>query len=406
MDAVGSVQLVDIRVYPDDCDARGHVNQASFLQMFERARWEALARGPGVGVFSRHGAWPVVRKATVEYYAEALPGDVLQFGTNLTHLGRTSFTLHQTARRTSDRALIAEGDLVFVCVDSDGKPVPVPEEIRRFFGTRPSVRAGAFQHLLVRGIATAVDVQGDGPAVVFLHGFPLDRTMWRHVAAPLTGWRRVAPDLRGLGLSDAPAGGYSMETYADDIAALLDVLEIDQAVVCGLSMGGYVTFEFVRRHTDRVRALILSNTRAEADTRDGKASRDEMIQLIQRDGPAAAVELLLPKLLAPSSQATMPQLVEHIRTMATSSPPAGLVGALTAMRDRPDASDVLPTISVPTLVIAGSDDRLIPADRSKRIAELIPEAQYTVIPEAGHLAPMEQPTATSRVIGEFLQALL
>jgi len=374
--------------------------------MFERARWEALARGPGVEVFSRHGAWPVVRKATVEYYAEALPGNVLQFGTNLTHLGRTSFTLHQTARRTSDKSLIAEGDLVFVCVDPEGKPVQVPEEIRRFFGTRPSVRAGAFQHLLVRGIATAVDIQGDGPGILFVHGFPLDRTMWRHVAAPLTGWRRIAPDLRGLGLSDAPADGYSMEEYADDLAALLDVLAIDKAVICGLSMGGYVTFEFFRRHKDRVRALILSNTRAEGDTREGKASRDEMAQLIQRDGATAAVEQLLPKLLSPSSQATMPQLVEHIRTMGISSPAAGLIGALYAMRDRSDACELLATVDVPTLVIAGSDDRLIPADRSKRIAELVPDAQYTVIPDAGHLAPMEQPTATSRVIGEFLQALL
>jgi YbgC/YbaW family acyl-CoA thioester hydrolase len=403
---VTSVPAVDIRVYPDDCDARGHVNQASFLQMFERARWEALARGPGVGVFTRHGAWPVVRKATVEYYAEALPGDVLQFGTSLTHLGRTSFTLHQTARRASDQRLVAEGDLVFVCVDTKGKPTPVPDEIRRFFGTRPSVRAGAFQHLLVRGIATAVDVQGDGPGVVFVHGFPLDRTMWRHIVAPLTGWRRVAPDLRGMGLTDAPEGGYSLETYADDIVALLDVLEIDKAVVCGLSMGGYVALDLMRRHSGRVRALILSNTRAGADTRDAKAARDEMIQLVQREGPGAVIEQLLPKLLAPSSQSAMPQLVEHLRTMAMGSPTNGLVGALRAMRDRPDATDLLPTIDVPTLVVAGKEDRLIPAEEGKRLADAIPGAQFTVIPDAGHLAPMEQPTATSRVIAEFLQALL
>lgn len=401
-----SVPAVHIRVYPDDCDARGHVNQASFLQMFERARWEALARGPGIDVFARHGVWPVVRKATVEYYAEALPGDVLQFGTTLTHLGRTSFTLHQTARRGPHQTLIAEGDLVFVSVDTKGKPTPVPDEIRRFFGTRPSVRAAAFQHLLVRGIATAVDVQGDGPALLFLHGFPLDRTMWRHIVAPLTGWRRVAPDLRGMGLSDAPDGGYSMETYADDAIALLDVLGVERSVVCGLSMGGYVALELVRRHPDRVQALILSNTRAEGDSREGKAARDEMIQLVQREGPGALIEQLLPKLLAPSSQSTMPQLVEHVRTMATASPPAGLVGALRAMRDRPDATGLLPTIRVPTLVVAGSEDRLIPPDHGKRMADAIPGAQFTVIPDAGHLAPMEQPTATSRVFGEFLQALL
>lgn len=401
-----SVPSVVLRVYPDDCDSFGHVNQAAFLRMFERARWEVLAAGPGIEAFQRNRTWPAVRKATVEYTAEAFPGDVLQFDTTLTHLGRTSFSLHQTARREADAAIVAEADSVFVCVGEGGKPSAVPVEIRNFFGTRPSVRAGAVQHFLIRDVATAVDVQGDGPAILFVHGFPLDRTMWRHLVAPLTGWQRIAPDLRGMGLSDVPeTGRYSMAEYADDLAALLEKLDVEDVVICGLSMGGYIALEFMRRHRAKVRALILTNTRAEADTAEGKAGRDDMVRLVEQEGSGALADLLLPKLLCPSSLSAMPQVVEHVRTMVTGSPVAGIIGALKAMKDRPDSMQFLPQIDVPTLVVTGREDQLIPVEHSRTMADAIPGAQCTVIPEAGHLTPMEQPIATSRVIGEFLAAL-
>ncbi len=229
--------------------------------------------------------------------------------------------------------------------------------------------------------------------------------MWRHLVAPLTGWRRIAPDLRGMGLSDAPEGGYSMEEYAEDLAALLDILKVEQAIVCGLSMGGYVALEMVRRHPDRVRALILANSRADAETAEGKAGRDETIALVEREGPEALVDVLLPKLLAPTSISAMPQVVEHLRTMIAGSPRAGVIGALEAMKERPDSTPLLEKIAVPTLVVAGREDRLIPAKHSKAMAARIPGAQYTAIAGAGHLVPLEQPVATTRVIGEFLQVL-
>lgn len=395
-----------MRVYPDDCDASGHVNQAAFLQMFERARWEALAAGPGMEAFQRNRTWPAVRKSTVEYTAEAFPGDVLQFDTTLTHLGRTSFSLHQTARREPDSVLVAEADSVFVCVGEAGKPTAVPVEIRNFFGTRPSVRAGAVQHFLIRDVATAVDVQGDGPAILFVHGFPLDRTMWRHLVAPLTGWQRIAPDLRGMGLSDVPESGtYSMAEYADDLAALLEKLDVEEAVICGLSMGGYIALEFMRRHRAMVRALVLTNTRAEADTPEGQASRDEMIEMVEAKGSEGLTDVMLPKLLCPSSLSAMPQVVEHVRTMIAGSPDAGVTGALRAMKERPDSMGFLQEIDVPTLVVTGQEDQLIPVEHSRTMAQAITGAQYTVIPESGHLTPMEQPIATSRVIGEFLESL-
>ncbi len=279
-----------------------------------------------------------------------------------------------------------------------------PSEIAQFLRGSASVRTGETQQLTVRGVTLALDVRGDGAPILFIHGFPLDRTVWRPVMSKLTGWRRIAPDLRGMGLSDL-ADRYSMADYADDLAALLDTLNAGPAVVCGLSMGGYIAFELLRRHRERVRALILCNTRAEAESEEGRRKRDEMIYLLERDGPAALAELMMPKLLAPSSLKALPDVVEHLRAMIARGPASGLVGALRAMRDRPDSTPLLAEIDLPTLVIAGRDDQLIAPGASKRMAEAIPGAQFVLIPDAGHLAPLEQPVATSRVIAEFLAAL-
>ena len=267
-------------------------------------------------------------------------------------------------------------------------------------GSVPSVE------ILVRGVTTAADVQGDGPAMLFIHGFPLDRTMWRHLVATLTGWRRIAPDLRGMGLSEVPADSYTVAEYADDLAELLAVLDVDEAVVCGLSMGGYIAFELLRRHPGKVMGLVLVSTRAAPDDAQGKNSRDDMIRTVEQGGPEAIVDRMLPKLLAPSSLTAMPQVVEHVRTMIAGNPKRGVIGALEAMRDRVDATSLLNEINVPTLVVAGREDQLIPAAQSKKLADAIPGAQFTQIPEAGHIPPMEQPIAMSRVVREFLEAII
>src|SRR6186713_1778574 len=132
-----SLPEIDLVVYPDECDAFGHLNQASFLSLFERARWEMLLRGPGMDVFTRAGAWPALRKTVIDYRAAAFPGDVLRFSQALTHHGRTSFTMRQTARRLGDDRLIATAEFVFVCIDRGGRPTPVPGDLGRFLTTRP-----------------------------------------------------------------------------------------------------------------------------------------------------------------------------------------------------------------------------------------------------------------------------
>lgn len=399
---MGGFRSVRLMVYPDDCDAFGHVNHSSFVRLLERARWEAIAAGPAISVFVPGRVWPAVRRSNIDFYAAADAGDAILVETALTHSGNTSFTLHQTARREDDRSVLAEADFLFVCLGGDGEPVAVPEELGRFFGTRPSIRSGAMQHVPVNGISMAVDVEGDGPAVLFVHGFPFDRTMWRHLVAGLSGWTRIAPDLRGMGLSDVSRSGYSIGRYADDLLELLNVLAVERAVVCGLSMGGYVAFEFWRRYRERVSGLILANTRAEADTPEGRAGRDQMIELVEREGPAALPPKLLPKLFGPSSLDAMPRVVEHVRTMILETPQAGIIGALTAMRDRADATPMLGGIDVPTLVIAGRDDQLIPAAETRAWVPSIPGARLIEIPEAGHLTPLEQPIAVLREVREFL----
>lgn len=402
---MSQISSVELLVYPDDCDSFGHVNQATFLRLFEHARWQAVAAGPGMDVFERTDAWPAVRKTTIEYYAGAFPGDKLRFEFSLTDLGRTSFTVHQSATRDSDNVVVAEADLLFVCLKRDGTPTPVPGEVADFLGGRRPTRPSGTQQLLVRGVSTGFEAQGDGNAVLFIHGFPMDRTMWSDLVSTLTGWRRIAPDLRGMGSSDGPPTGYSMVDYADDLAALLDVLDVERAAVCGLSMGGYVAFEFLRRHRERVRGLMLLNTRADSDSPETKQDRDEMIAAVRRDGVAVLGELLIHRLLAPDSIDAMPHLVERLEKMLQGHSMQGVVGAIEAMKGRTDYSGVLSHIDVPTLVVAGREDRLISVDRSQALASAIPDAQFTVIGDAGHVTPMEQPIATGRVIREFLESI-
>ncbi len=396
---------IDLVVYPDECDAFGHLNQASFLSLFERARWEMLARGPGMDVFTRAGAWPALRKTVVDYHAAAFPGDVLRFQQTLTHHGRTSFTMRQTARRVRDDTLIASAEFVFVCIDRDGKPVPVPPEVGEYMNPwRES--AGNVQRLMVHGVNLGVEVHGDGPAVLFVHGYPLDRTMWREQIDGLPDYRCIAPDLRGMGQSDAPDLGYSMNIYAADLAALLDALGVDQVVLCGLSMGGYIAFEFLRHWRSRVRGLVLMDTRAAADDADGRRARDAAAALARDSGAAAIADAMLPKLLAPSTLAERPDVVQRVRAMITRTPVAGIAGALSAMRDRSDSQPLLSSLAgLPTLLLAGDSDSLTPPDRARAMAQAIPGARLGIIPDAGHLTPVEQPDLVLAQLRDFLKSV-
>jgi YbgC/YbaW family acyl-CoA thioester hydrolase len=393
---------IDLTVYPDECDAFGHLNQASFLALFERARWEMLARGPGMDVFTRHGAWPAVRKSAIDYHLAAYPGDVLRFHQTLTHLGRTSFTIRQTARRTRDDALIATAEFVFVCISREGRPVPVPGEFGEFMNARPA-RSGDTPRVTVNGVSLAVQTGGEGPAILFIHGYPLDHTIWRPQLDALDGWRTVAPDLRGMGQSDAPDLGYSMATYAADLAALIDSLGLDRVVLCGHSMGGYVAFEFLRRWPDRVSGLALVATRADADTIETRRARDTAAVLAREGGAQEIAAAMLPKMLSPSAPAA---LVDLVRAVMASTPVAGIVGALGAVRDRPDSTALLPTLArLPALVIAGADDQLVTVSQTSAMAAAIPGARLVVAPGAAHLPSLEAPGIVTDALRTFLSTV-
>jgi YbgC/YbaW family acyl-CoA thioester hydrolase len=400
-----AIPEIDLTVYPDECDAFGHLNQASFLTLFERARWEMLARGPGMDVFTRHGAWPAIRKTAIDYHAPAFPGDVLRFTQALTHHGRTSFTMRQTARRVRDDVLVATAEFVFVCIDREGRPIPVPREVGEYMATRPAL-PGGLRRITVNGVNLAVDLRGSGPAILFVHGFPLDHTIWEPQLQALDGWRRIAPDLRGMGLSDAPDLGYSMATYADDLAALLDTLGVERAVLCGLSMGGYVVFEFLRRWRGRAAGIVLVDTRAEADGIEAKRARDAHAAQARDKGAAAIADTMLPRMLAPSATATKPELVERVRALMAATPVAGIVGALGAMRDRPDSTALLPTLTdLPALVITGAEDQITPPASGAAMAAAIPGARFVTIAGAGHLSTLEEPAATTAALRTFLDGL-
>lgn len=395
---------VDLTVYPDECDAYGHLNQASFLALFERARWEVIARGPGMDFFTRHDVWPAVRKATIEYHAQAYPGDVLRFTLTMVHLGRTSFTLRQTARRLRDDTLVSSLEAVFVMLNPQGAPVPVPEPVAQVFSDRSL--PGNLRRIAVNGVNLAVDVRGSGPAILFIHGYPFDHTMWEPQLGGLDGWMRIAPDLRGMGQSDAPDLGYSMATYADDLLALLTTLGVEKAVICGLSMGGYIVFEMLRRAPERVRAIVLMDTRAEADTAEGRRGRDLEASRAREGGPDAIADTTVPKLFDGRPSRTDPAIQEQIRRVICTTPYAGLLGAISALRDRPDSTSLLPTLKgLPALVVVGEEDRITPTERAQAMVDALPSGELVVVPGAGHLSPLERPDVVTPALRGFLERL-
>src|SRR5690606_1918615 len=235
-----------------------------------------------------------------------------------------------------------------------------------------------------------------------IHGYPLDHSIWDYPMAHLEGWTRIAPDLRGMGQSDAPDLGYSMATYADDLLALLNTLGVERAVLCGLSMGGYVAFEMLRRARDRVRGLVLMDTRSEADTPELRRGRDASAAQAREGGSAAIAAAMPPRLLAAGVAAEDPAPGDRARRTTEATPGAGILGAITALRDRPDSTPLLPALGdIPTLVVVGEEDQITPRQGAQQMADAIPGSRLAVVPGAGHLTPMERPEAATALLADF-----
>lgn len=251
------------------------------------------------------------------------------------------------------------------------------------------------------------DDTGQGRPVVLLHGFPLDRRMWRpQVEALRAAYRVIVPDQRGFGNSPPFDGPPSIDRMADDVAALLDALGITEPVaVGGLSMGGYVALAFARRHPQRLRALILADTRAEPDNAEGKANRDRLIAAAAEHGVAAVLDAMLPKLLGEPTRSQRPEVVEEIRQIAAAQSVAAIQDGLRALRDRPDATPTLGAIRVPALVLVGSEDVLTPPSMAQTLAQGIRGARLQIISGAGHLANLEKPAEFNAAVRAFLDSL-
>ncbi len=260
---------------------------------------------------------------------------------------------------------------------------------------------------IIDGMTVGYTDQGKGTALVFIHAFPLSKTMWQpQVEALKNTYRVITIDLGGHGESDLVPWNDSLDGYAKNVIRLLDHLEIPQAMFVGLSMGGYTLFSIYRHYSDRVKAMVFADTRAQADTEEGKVGRQAMAEVAFKDGASAIADMMLPKLLAPSTIEHHPEQVEQVRQMILETPTAGIVVDLVAMASRPDSTDLLSTITCPTLVIVGEEDQATPVAESQYMAQRIPRSTFVTIPQAGHLSNFEQPAAFNQAVHSFLEKCL
>ncbi|WP_103348401.1 alpha/beta fold hydrolase [Amycolatopsis sp. CA-128772] len=238
--------------------------------------------------------------------------------------------------------------------------------------------------------------------LVLLHAFPLDSRMWNAVRAPLASHLRViTPDQRGLGRSPLPETDRepSLEDAARDVVALLDRLDLDRVVLGGCSMGGYLAMAVLRLAPDRVGGLVLIDTKAAPDTPEAAQTRLDVAARVEHEGTKTwLAEANLPTLLAASTREQRPELVETVREMIESQPPAGISWTALALRTRPDSLDLLRASEIPALVIVGEEDPITPVAAASAMTEAVDGATLVVLPDAGHLTPLEDPAGVVEAI--------
>ncbi len=257
------------------------------------------------------------------------------------------------------------------------------------------------------GISVSLVDEGSPAAeevLLFVHGFPLDHSMWRGQLGELAkDFRCLAPDLRGFGASSVTPGTVTMTRLADDLDLLLKKLQLSPAVtLCGLSMGGYVAWEMWQRHRERLQRLIICDSRAEADSVEVARGRQLMALQVEQDGMQGVADTMIPKLFAADSQQQQAGLIDSVRHVMDRLDPRGVAAAQRGMAERRDFSDRLGEIDLPTLVICGEQDSITTCDEMRHLAERLPHGQFVEIPSAGHLAPLEQPAAVNRAIRGFI----
>jgi pimeloyl-ACP methyl ester carboxylesterase len=256
-------------------------------------------------------------------------------------------------------------------------------------------------------ISMGYDDRGAGPALVLVHGHPFDRSMWRPQLERFSrsGWRVIAPDLRGYGETTVIAGKTPLETFARDIAALLDHRGIDRAVLTGLSMGGQIVMEFQRLFPRRVAGLVLADTSAQAETEEGKRLRNEAADRLLCEGMQRYAEEVLPRMVAPYNLRIMPDVAAHVLGMMRRTSAEGAAAALRGRAERPDYRDVLSRATVPALIVVGRDDDFTPLSDAELMHHHLEDARVIVIDGAAHMPNLERPDDFNHALAEFLSVV-
>jgi pimeloyl-ACP methyl ester carboxylesterase len=239
--------------------------------------------------------------------------------------------------------------------------------------------------------------------LLLLHAFPVNARMWEGLLVLAeTGWHVIAPQLRGFdgGVNDPLA--VSVDDYAGDIIDLLDALHVKQAVIGGLSMGGYVAFALLRLAARYAQGFVLADTRSQADTPEGVAGRLRMLELVQDKGPAGVADEMIPKLLGETTRAARPAVVEQVRSLALASSADAIAGAIRALMTRPDSTPLLASIHVPTLIVVGDEDAVTPPAAAEEMHRAIGGSELVRIAGAGHLSNLEQPESFNAALAAFL----
>lgn len=245
---------------------------------------------------------------------------------------------------------------------------------------------------------------GQGATILLVHGFPLNHSMWRFQIEALSGQYHVlAPDLPGFGGSELGRSISTMPEFADDLARFMDELGVTAPVTfCGLSMGGYIAWEFARRHAKRLGRLVVCDTRSAADSAEAADQRRKLAARVRGEGTKVLADAMIPRLFSPVSLDQKPELVTQTRGWIEATSPVGAEAALLGMAERSDAGAWLPSLDLPTLVLCGESDCISPPAEMAWIAKALPRGEFHVVERAGHMAPLENPEVTNRLLLEFL----
>lgn len=256
----------------------------------------------------------------------------------------------------------------------------------------------------INGLSVNTFGKPENKPIIFIHGFPLDFTMWQNQIDVLKeDYYCIAYDVRGLGESYVGDGQYTMEFYVEDLFSIIEGLQLQKPALCGLSMGGYIGLRAAERNQELFGALILCDTKSDADDNAAKLKRSSNINMINTEGIKKFIDNFIPNCLADETIEEQKELFDSILNKSYQHNPTGVKGAILAIMSRTDTSSFLPQIKIPTLILCGSFDKLTPPQVMRSMSEKIPDSEFAIIPRAGHFSPLENPEAVNDLIKGFLK---